>query len=366
MTAGNHSVGIYNEEEREKSTILSMTELECMNRFLNNRCICFPSSSTTVAGRLEDYFQFRSSSHLTASSYVRIDDIEHESCMLRKKPCTRSSKAGDNDRVISLVKDWIDNGSSRANKNLLERQRLLEGTEYECILDSASHEGDIEILTNNTISRSMIPELNLRNVNTLICNDMTPCSGSGEKAPCQEVEEQNIVTPIDAEKLCTNETQLDDLQKEKKAVCGREEQLVCSQHVERDPKNLLNMDITCKDDCIGPEPNLMTSTKERISLDQKDLAESTAKLETVQNDVKSTGQAVLKTTKNVNVVGSNIEQKHCRKDKRSVSMKQKLKPTCDQKMHTTGKRESIKENKEKAPTIFVKVSVRYFLITVLV
>ncbi|KAI3828919.1 hypothetical protein L1987_03030 [Smallanthus sonchifolius] len=336
------------EDEKEGATIFSMKELGSKNGF-----------SASVSGGF---------SHLTASSLVRIEDINGENCLLSKQPGTTSSQADDNNKVISLVKAWIDDDSSKANNNLLEIQRFAEGREYECILDSESHKGNPENLSHNTVYGGMIPELYVGSMDTLCCNDMTPCFGTIEKASCQEIGEQNIVPPTEAENLLTNEAQMDGLQEEEKTICG--EELVCSVHGERGHENLLmSKDMTCKDDCArknsvrgkqisrdadaDAELDLVTSKRELISFDKKPLPESAAKLEAIKKDTNSTVQIVSVKTNKGNDVGSLTEQKYGNKDKRSISMKQKLKSNCEQMMHTS-RRENIKENKEKASAVSVK------------
>lgn len=354
------------EGEREMGTFMSTKELGSKNYFLgNDSYIRFPSLSTTISGG--HYFQFQSSSHLTASSVVRIEDIKSKKCSLSKTCSTASCQTDDNKRVLSLVKAWIDKCSSRANNNSLERQRLVEGREDERILDSASHGGDVEILSNDTVYGDMIPEPNLGNRKTLSCNDMTPCSGSGEKAFCQEVGEQSIVTPRDTEKLSTKEAHMDDLKEEDIAICGSGE-LLCSQHGEGDAENLsMSKEMACKDDykkkssirgkhtSLATELNLMTSTRELNSLERKHLPESYVEPEVDAKDEKTyTVQTVSITTNKGIDIGAHIEQKDGREDKRSVFVKQKSKPTCDQKMHPIEKWERKKENKEKPTSISVK------------
>ncbi|KAI3703392.1 hypothetical protein L1987_73431 [Smallanthus sonchifolius] len=344
--AGNLNCGLNgkHEDEKEGATIFSMKELGSKN-----------SLSTSTGGF----------SHLTASSLVRIEDINGENCLLSKQPGTASSQADDNNKVISLVKACIDDDSSKANNNLLEIQSFAEGREYECILDSESHKGNLESLSGNAVYGGMIPELYVGSMDTLCCNDMTPCFGTTEKASCQEVGEHNIVPPTEAENLPTTEAQMDVLPEEEKTVCGGEE-LVCSLHGERDDKNpLMSKDMTFKDDRArknsvrgkhisrDAELDMVISERELISFDQKPLLESAAKLEAIKKDTNSTVQIVSVKTNKGNDVGSLIEQKYGNKDKRLVSMKQKLKPNCEQIMHTS-RRENIKENKEKASTVSVK------------
>ncbi|XP_076911693.1 uncharacterized protein LOC143569740 isoform X2 [Bidens hawaiensis] len=223
---------------------------------------------------------------------------------------------------MSLVKAWIDNDSSKATNNSLETQRFVEGRENECNLDSENHKGNLENMTHKNVHEGVIPEFNNGNRNTLCCNDI---------APCQEVGEHNNVVP---------QTE------EEKAVYEREEQLDCSLIGEHDHEKLLTgKNVTCKDDC--------TMKNSVISYDRKHLPESTAKLEAISKVTNSTVQTVSIKTNKGNDVGSLPEQKYSKKDKRPVQTKQKLKPTCEQTMHTSG-RESIKENKEKASVISVK------------
>ncbi|KVH91982.1 Protein kinase, catalytic domain-containing protein [Cynara cardunculus var. scolymus] len=354
------------EGEREMGTLLSMKEHGSKNNFLgNDSYIRFPSPSKTISGG--DYFQYQSSSHLTASSIVRIEDIKGEKCSLSKK-CSTSCQTDDNKKVLSLVNAWIDERSSRANNNSLERHRLVEGREGKYILDSASHRGYFEILSNNPVCGDKIPESNSGNRNNLSCNDMTPCSGSGEKAFCQEVGKQSKVTPRDNEKLkSTKEADIDDFKKEDKSICGSGE-LPCSQHGEGDAENLsLSKEMACKDDykkknsirgkhtSLATELNLMTSTRELNSLERKHLPESYVELEVDPKDEKTYTVRTVSITTNKGIdIGAHIEQKDGREGKRSVFVKQKSKPTCDQKMHTLEKWERLKENKEKPTSIYVK------------
>ncbi|XP_076881497.1 uncharacterized protein LOC143529627 [Bidens hawaiensis] len=310
---GNFSYGLNgeHEDEKETATILSMRELGSNNRF-----------STSISGGFKNYFQFRSLSHLTESSLVRIEDINDERCLIGKEPSATSNQADDKSKVISLVKAWIDNDSSKVANNLLETQRFVEGRECEHTLDSENHKGNLENTTHKTVHEGVIPELNSRNRNTLCCNDIKPCQEAGEH--------NNVVPPTE----------------EEKTVCGKEEQLDCSLIGEQDHEKLLTgKDVTCKDDC-----KMKNSV---ISYDRKHLPESTAKLEAIPKVTNSTVQTVSIKTNKGNDVGSLAEQKYSKKDKRSVQTKQKLKPTCEQTMHTSG-RESIKENKEKASVISVK------------
>lgn len=356
---------IKHEGEKEMGTSLSKKELGSKNSILGNGVIiCLPSPSTTISGGVKDHFQFRSPPHLNVSSSLRIEDIKGDSCLMSEKPSTSYCPADDNYKIIPLVKGWINNRSYRANNNLLKAQGLVEGSEYLCNLDSASHKDDVENLSNNTVNRVSIPDLDFENRNTLSCNDMTPCSRSGMKASIQQIGKQNILLPTDTENVCIIDTQMDNLHEEEYA-----RQLLCSRHGEHDPENpSISMDMICKDDCTKKatvkykhistkgELNFVTSTIELISLAEKPLPESTANLEAVPKDANSTVQKVSITTNKGNNGGSQIEQKYCRKDKRSALMKQQLKPTSDQKMQATEKRENMKENKEKAPVISVQVS----------
>lgn len=343
------------EDEKEIATALSMKALGGNNSF-----------SALKLGGFKDYFQFRSLSHLTASSLVWIEDINGESCLFSKTLGTASSQADDNDKVISLLKAWIDNDSIKVNNNSPERQRVAEGSEYECILESESHKGNLENLTHNTVYGGMIPEPYLENTNTLCCNDVTPCSGTGEKASFLEVGEQKKVQQTETESLHTNEARMDGLHQEEKTVGGSEE-LVCSPHGDQDCENS-SMSKDCKDDYArknsvrcnsvntDAEVNLTTSTRKSIFFDLNLLPESPANLEAIQKDTDPTVQVASVKSNKGNDVGSLIQQKYDNKDKRSVSMKQKIKPNCEQIMHTS-RRENKKENKEKASAIFVKVSV---------
>ncbi|KAD6453423.1 hypothetical protein E3N88_08128 [Mikania micrantha] len=343
--AGNFSYGLNGKREDEKEivTIMSMKELGNQNNF-----------STSISVGLKDCFQFPSSSHLTASSLLRVEDISGERCLLSKKSST-STPADDNNKVISLVKGWINNGSSKANNNLVARQRFTEGRDYECILESESHNRNLENLSHNIVYGGMLSELYVGSTNTLYSNDMTPC-------PC-EFGEQNLVPPTDTGNLRTNEAQMDDLQEEEKTVCGRKES-VCSLPGEQDRDLLMSMDKAYKEDCTmknsvrcklfntEAELDLMNSTRELISYDQKHLPESTSNLKGLPRVTSSTAQRVYTKINKENDVGS-LEQKCGKKDKRSTYVKQKLKLTSEQTMHTIG-RENIKENKEKAPASSVK------------
>ncbi|XP_076884339.1 uncharacterized protein LOC143533433 [Bidens hawaiensis] len=305
--SGNSYYGLNgeHEEEKETATILSMKELGSNN-----------SLSTTLAGGLKDYFQFRSLFHVTASSLARIEDVNDESCLLGKEPSTTSHQADDNSKVISLVKAWIDNDSSKAANNLLETERFVEGRECENTLDSENHKGNLENMTHKTVHEGVIPELINGNRNTLCFNDITHC---------QEVGEQNVVP-----------------QTEEKTACRKD----CSLIGEQDHENLVaGKDVTCKDE--------FTMKNSVISYDRKHLPESTAKLEAITKVTSSTLQTVSIKTSKGNDFGSLTEQKYSKKDKRPVHTKQKLKPTCEQTVHTSG-RENIKETKEKASVISVK------------
>nr|GEX65518.1 probable serine/threonine-protein kinase Cdc7 [Tanacetum cinerariifolium] len=321
------------EGEREMCRISRMKEIGNNSNVLSNDThIRLPGTRATLLSGLKDCFQLESSSYLTANSNVRIEEIEGDSCMLSKKPNTRSRRALDNSKVNSVVKAWINE---------------------KCVLGLASPKGNVKNLSHNTGHGGMIHELNTGNTNTLICNDTTPC---------QEVGEQNIVLPTAAEEMCANEAQMGNSQEEEKA-CGRDEQLVCS----RDPETLLmNVDMPAKNDCTSKnivrrkqactniELNLKTPTTELISPDQKHVPEITAKLVATPKDATSTEQTISVTVNKGDDVGKLIEQKPCRKDKRPVSVKQRIKSTCDQKVQPTGERDNVKEKKEKAPIFSVK------------
>ncbi|KAJ9536886.1 hypothetical protein OSB04_029619 [Centaurea solstitialis] len=339
----NHGLKGKHEGEMEMGTILSTKEFGSNNSFLGNDShICIPSPSKTVSEG--NFFQFQSSSHLTESSVMRIEDIKSKNCS------TAFCQTDDNKRVLSLVKAWIDKRSSRDNNNSVERQALVEGREDERILDSVTHRGDDEIMLNDAVYGDMIPECSFGNRNTLSGNDMTPCSGSGEKAFCQEVGEESIVTPRDTEKISTKEAHMDDLKEEEKAFCGNGE-LLCSQNGEGDAENLVMSKETAykkRSSIRGKHMNLMNSTRE-IKPD------SSAEPKVDPKDGKTyTVKTACITTNKGNDIGVHMAQKDGREDKKSVFVKQKSKPTCDQKMHTIEKRERIKENKEKPTSIAVK------------
>ncbi|KAL8210146.1 hypothetical protein R6Q57_006878 [Mikania cordata] len=257
---GNFSYGLNGKREDEKEivTIMSMKELGNPNNF-----------STLISVGLKDCFQFQSLSHLTASSLLWVEDISGERCLLSKKSST-STPADDNNKVISLVKGWIDNGSSKANNNLVERQRFTEGRDYE--FRSLSGEQDRDLLM------------------------------SMDKAYKEDCTMKNSVRC----KLFNTEAELD----------------------------------------------LMNSTRELISYDQKHLPESTSNLKGLLSVTSSTAQRVYTKINKENDFGS-LEQKYGKKDKRSTYVKQKLKLSSEQTMHPIG-RENIKENKEKAPASSVK------------
>ncbi|KAK9068037.1 hypothetical protein SSX86_012148 [Deinandra increscens subsp. villosa] len=350
---GNSNYGLNGKSEKEVTTVLSMKDLGSKNSF-----------SPSISRGLKDYNQFQSLSHLTASSLVRIEDNNDESCLLSKKPSTASSQADANNKVISLLKAWIDNDSSKANSSAPERQSFVDGRVFDCILDSESNKCNLENLSCSTVYGGMIQELHFGSTDTF-CNAITPCSGTGEKAYCQEVGEHNIVPPTDTGNLRANEAQMDGLQEEDKTLCEREE-LVCSHQDERNHENLLMCkDVACKDDCTmknsarcehisrNTELDLLNSTRELISFSQKQMLDSTTKLEAIPKDTSSTVQTISIKTNMLNDVGSLTEQKYGKKDKRSVYIKQKLKPTCEQMVRTSG-REDIKENKEKAPAVSLK------------
>ncbi|CAH1447596.1 unnamed protein product [Lactuca virosa] len=286
------------EDEKESTTVLSMKELAIQNNFLNGY-ICFPSPIKRPSRKRKDSLQLQSSSHPTERPVTR---------SLTKRHSKASCQEDKNKKVISLLKTWIENST--------EKQTLVMEREHKCILDSSIHEVNIENVPNNIVHESMIPELNCGNINTMNCNDMAPCSDNKEKAVCQEVEEQKIVSLTDAGKLCINEAQMDDVQEEEKPICERE-QLVCSQ----DTENNLH--------------------------DNKQLT-------AVPKDANLTVPTVSITTNNENDLSAPTEQKNSKKDKKSALMKQKLKPSGEQKIEITRKQENIKENKEKCIATSVK------------
>lgn len=283
------------EDEKEAVTVLSIKELAIQNNFLNGY-ICFPSPKKTPARKHKDSLQLQSSSHPTSRPVTRL---------FTKRNNKASCQEDSNKKVTSLVKAWIHNSP--------ERKKVVVEREHECTKDSAN----IEILSNNTVHESVIPEVKSENRTTLRCDDMASCSDNEEKEVCQEVKEQNIVcSPTDIGKLCNNEAQRNDVKEEDKSFCERE-QLVCSQEVE-------------------------------------DSLPDNKQLTVVQKDADLTVPTVSITENNGNDVGAPTEQKNFRKDKKSVLVKQKLKPTSDQKIQAARKQENIKENKEKASTISVK------------
>ncbi|GKC32199.1 hypothetical protein Tco_1039493 [Tanacetum coccineum] len=165
----------------------------------------------------------------------------------------------------------------------LERQRLV-GEREKCVLVLASPKGNVKILSHNTGHGVMIPELNTGNTNTLICNDTKLC---------QDICEQNI-----ASQTVTD----DDLQEQEKVIRERDEQLVCSRDLET------------------PTP-----IKELVSSYQNHVPEFTAKLVATPKYATSTEQTISVTVNKGDDVGNHIEHKPCRKDKRLISVKQRIK-----------------------------------------
>nr|XP_043629560.1 uncharacterized protein LOC122600850 [Erigeron canadensis] len=344
------------EGEREMSMILSMNEFDIKNSFVgNDTCIRFPSPNTMV---LRSHFPIQLFYSRNAFSYVGSEDRKGDGCLLSKKLSTVSCQSNDNNNVTSIVKALIEDGSSAANNNSCEGEIVEEGRECS--------KGNAVTLLNNTGHRATIPVFNFGNRNILSCKDMAHCFGSVEKASCQAVSDQNIVLPADAKSLCMHDAHIDNLLEEVKVSCGREEWLASSQNGEQDHENFpMNIDVICKDDrtldnsvrckdiSTSAELNLINSPKELISFDQKHLPGSAADMEAVSKATNSTVQKVFITRNKGNDAGSHTKQNHCRKDKPELT-KQKLKPTCDQKMNTTRKHDNLKENREKAPTISMK------------
>lgn len=101
-----------------------------------------------------------------------------------------------------------------------------------------------------------------------------------------------------------------------------------------------------------------------LSIPQKQLMKSFAKSKTPQKDaINPKQQALLKVLGNSKGVVSPIEHMQSARDRNSMSMKQRLKQNCDQKVNTRKKGEYCKDKRDKPIAIALNVS---FSITTLV
>ncbi|KAJ0482933.1 putative protein kinase Group-Pl-2 family [Helianthus annuus] len=242
----------------------------------------------------------------SAKVYVHVDEA------VRSVIMNTGSITSNDDRMPSLIKFDAGNfnhGSSSKREDKNEISTILSMNGFRNISDESS------LLGKSSTSCSQEDD------NNKVISPVKACIDDGSKANNNSLEIQNIVPSTEEEKV----------------VC------------ERDHDNLLiSKDIKCKDDCT-----MKNTDVELVSFDQKHVPEFTEKLEAIPKVTNFTAQTVSLKTNKGNNAGSVTELKYGKKDKRSIYTKQKLKPTCEQRMQTSG-RESVKENKDKAPIVSVK------------
>uniref|UniRef100_A0A5B6ZK22 non-specific serine/threonine protein kinase n=1 Tax=Davidia involucrata TaxID=16924 RepID=A0A5B6ZK22_DAVIN len=210
-------------------------------------------------------------------------------------------------------------------------------------------------------------------------DDINSISGTNLNATsCIEVDDRMIISPVESENVVHNCKDTNVRTVEERIVESQEAELLidCGSH-KGDIDNIVlpidstQMNMPPKDDLkrknmgcgdMMPSPDREKTTAHTMSqailsaaklpVGKKQLIKSPAKLKTVQMDALNPRLQVLcQTLENSKAVGATTEQQQYKRDKKSISMKQKFEQNCGEKMHTKENRGNSKEKREKSLAI---------------
>lgn len=210
------------------------------------------------------------------------------------------------------------------------------------------------------------------------------CGRNLNEPYCPDVDEHMIISPVEADNTLYTCKAIGKSGEDERVREGVEKEQIsnsdrCKGDVEDLPINTTNMDMPREDDfkrniilrsnetlsSLGRQrrttlvENQAILSAELLSVDKKQVSKSLSELKTIQQDAQNNRLQVLRdceTIENYKPSGALIGQQQCERDKRPISMKQKLKQNHEHHRHTDDKGENSKEIRGKPVSPHLKVS----------